>query len=714
MLARIIRLAKQSPQKPPETRHHKRCTDCYNADAIRLRQMFQMTDSPYQLNRPNLQWEDGNPVSTDFDDVYFSRESGLEETRHVFLRGNQLAQRFRALPHTSSGVFTIAETGFGTGLNLLAAMQLWRQLAPAGWRLQLLSTELYPLDRQQLATALAAWPELKTEAAMLLSHYPERLPGYHWRWLEPGRISLGLWFGDAAEGLDALLDSADADLAAQGPRVDAWFLDGFAPARNPGMWQPRLFQSIRRWSHAGTRFATFTAAGHVRRGLAAEGFTVSKVPGFGSKREMLAGELPPAAPMPNDQPVSPADYWASPPRPGTSANAVVIGAGLAGSATALALARRGWQVTVLDAADQVAAGASGNPQGVLYTRLSANPNPLSDFALISYLHALSHYRSLRDSGLLAPRQADFCGVLQLPGNARQAGQQQAIAEAFAHLPELVQYLTPEAASEKAGLTISAPGLWFPQAGWLSPAAVCRAQLNHSGIELRLGCEVIGLQREGGDWQLQLRDGSTLESPLVIAATGTRQDWLSPWFQAPVRPIRGQISHLPQAPQTRCVVCHEGYVTPAVEGGLWIGATFDQDDETAMQREEDHRRNRDSLATILPELVTGPTGAGRVGFRATTPDYLPIAGPVPVQPDFDNCYAALASNARRPVRSAPPLWPGLLVNCGHGSRGLTSTPLCGEWIAALASGELRPLPRALATIIHPARFAIRQCIKGNRG
>jgi len=221
-----------------------------------------------------LDWRDGQPYSRLFGDIYFSRDSGLEETRHVFLRHNRLQERWQALG--DAAMFTVAETGFGTGLNFLCAWQLWREVAAPNARLHFVSTEKHPLTQEELAQTLALWPELAELAGHLLAQY--RAPGP--MLFNDGQVALTLLLGDARETLAQLPG-----------KVDAWFLDGFAPAKNPELWQPDLFQTMAGLSAPGATFATYTCAGAVKRGLAAVGFQVEKVPGFGSKREMLRGAL---------------------------------------------------------------------------------------------------------------------------------------------------------------------------------------------------------------------------------------------------------------------------------------------------------------------------------------------------------------------------------------------------------------------------------------
>lgn len=225
-----------------------------------------------------LEWRDGQPYSTRFQDIYFSSDDGLAETDYVFLQGNNLPKRFQQLDLNSSE-FIIIETGFGTGLNFLCAVKLWLELAPANARLHFISTEKYPLSLPDIAAAHFLWPELKMLSQEFLLSYQTLLDSKKTTSLFDDRIELTLLIGDANTTLK--------DLAI---KANAWFLDGFAPAKNPDMWQDELFSQMARLSDPGTTFATFTSAGTVRRSLQTAGFSVAKQPGFGKKREMLIGQ----------------------------------------------------------------------------------------------------------------------------------------------------------------------------------------------------------------------------------------------------------------------------------------------------------------------------------------------------------------------------------------------------------------------------------------
>ncbi len=224
----------------------------------------------------SVDWKDKQPFSAQYQDVYFSSDNGLLETEHVFLQGNDLSSRWQQ-PNIET--FTIIETGFGTGLNFLCASRLWLESAPKQAVLHFISVEKYPLTLQDIKAALQLWPELSTLSQPLLTRYAT-LNDARTITLYDSRIRLTLLIGDATEQLSQIDHKADA-----------WFLDGFSPAKNPDMWQSGLFAQMARLSHPDSTFATFTSAGMVRRGILAAGFKVNKRSGFGKKREMSYGHF---------------------------------------------------------------------------------------------------------------------------------------------------------------------------------------------------------------------------------------------------------------------------------------------------------------------------------------------------------------------------------------------------------------------------------------
>ena len=662
------------------------------------------------MNRENTPWQaastarvewldDNTPSAPDYADIYYSREDGQAESRHVFLGGNGLPDRWRE--HGRS-TFVIAETGFGTGLNFLLTWQCWQALPLPRPRLHYLAMEKCPLSRADLTRALAGWPQLQVLAGLLLAAYPPAVKGQHRLLLDDGQVMLDLYLEDANDVLPDLASRATAF-------VDAWYLDGFAPARNADLWQAGLLKSVARLTRPGGTVATFTAAGQIRRDLGAAGFSMEKFPGFGRKRESLRGHLE-RTPLSQTATLNPWDL-------GKGGNemprsAIVLGAGLAGCHVAAALARRGVAVSLLDQGE-VAGAASGNAQGVLYTRLSRKHSALTDFALQSFIFASNSYQTLFDTGVLSsPADGELCGCLSSADDERD---RVFLAEALADLPELARVVDAATASALTGLKLPGGGYWFPGSGWLYPAAICRALVATPGITLLEGSGPVQLQPGDNGWLAHGASGVLASADCAIIATGaaaTEHEHLN-WL--PLRRIRGQTTHLPaRSPLNtlRSVFCHEGYIAPARHGEHCLGATFDLNDDETGLRLADHRYNLDTLAAAVPDWrgalaeVDCSHLDGRVGFRCASPDYLPLVGPVPARQQFLQTFAGLRNNARQRIDSRGDYVPGLYLNTAHGSRGLTSTPLAGELLAGLICGEPLPLPRSLSRALAPARFLIR--------
>ena len=654
------------------------------------------------LPHAQLDWDDqGLPRSRVFDDVYFSNLSGLDETRYVFLEQNALRERFAALP--VGGKLVIGETGFGTGLNFLCAWQLFEQHAVAGARLHFVSVEKYPLSLPDLQRALALWPELKPFADQLLAQYVAIHQGFQRLILDHGRITLTLLIGDVLEQLPQL----DA-------QIDAWFLDGFAPAKNPDMWTAELFVELARLAAPGSTISTFTSTGWVRRLLNAAGFKMKRTPGIGHKWEILRGVFL-GWPEEVTKPVMVKPWFARPAPLTGERRALVIGAGLAGCATAASLAARGWQVSLLERHGALAQEASGNPQGVLYLKLSAHGTALSQLIVSGFGHTRRLLEQLH-RGL----DWDDCGVLQLAFNAKEAERQAQLAAAF---PEDLLHTLDQAQAEiRAGIALQSGGLFYPEGGWVHPPALCQWQAAHPNIQILTHHDVLELRRAHGHWQAL--DGETVlaDAPVVILAGAAEIKRFTYSSELPLKRIRGQITRLPQTSESQAlgtVVCAEGYVAPARLGEHTLGASFDFNSDDLTPTAAEHAGNLQMLEEISVDLVARlganalqpETLEGRAAFRCTSPDYLPIVGPLADGQAFADAYSALSKDARQTPDIPCPWLDGLYVNSGHGSRGLITAPLSGELLAAWLDNEPLPLPRAVAEACHPNRFALRRLIRG---
>ena len=689
-----------------------------------------------KISAASIQWDSqGQPKSTEFDDVYFNTDSGIDESRYVYINPSRLTERWGA----HSGTFTLLETGFGTGLNFVLTLLEWikfQESKPSikpqssikpqpsikfqhSHHLHYISIEKFPLDKQQIKSALQLFPQLAELSELLTSEYPLLIKGFHTLHFKDKNVSLTLIFDDVRSALPQL----------NGP-IDAWYLDGFAPAKNPDMWTDDLYQSMARLSRAETSLATFTSAGDVRRGLKACGFKLNKVSGFGMKREMMNGVfIQSQGPLANKfEHIKP---WLSP-RNIPITNIAIIGAGIAGCTTAYALARRGLRVTVYDN-NGIATEASGNPQGAMYAKLAAGEATHSNIYVQGYLQSL---RLLKQQ--LEPGDGwDNCGLIQLASSEKENTRQKKFISNTDYPKELLHSISQEEASAISGLTMHCGGLYFPHAGWVSPQRLCQKLLEHPLIEFEHQV-VDKIHQEPNGWSLSTCEesdnhiGHVSHVSHVIIACANKSQHLLPDCYLPTKSIRGQLTYLETssneydtnnfASQLKTVLCGKGYIAPAHKGKLCLGASYNIKDDESEMRLSDHKNNfkyLDDFGQEFKKIQTELTELdnkdylGRTGFRCTTPDYLPMAGPVLAEKDFESSFTAIRKNAARYPRQAALFMDGLYLNIGHGSRGLTSAPLCAELIASYINNENFPISKEHAESLLPGRFFIREMVRNKR-
>lgn len=668
---------------------------------------MQDSQNPNPLQPASLDWQDGVPVSRAFGDVYFSRDDGPAETRHVFIGQNDLPARWQQW--TTPGSFVIGETGFGTGLNFLCAWELWRQLRKPGQQLHFVSVEKFPLTRADLQQAANTQPALADFFAQVLAQYPSLIPGIHRLQFHGEQLTLTLIFGDAIDSFTTL-----------DGKVDAWFLDGFAPARNPGMWQPALFTQLARLSHTGTTFATFTSAGDVRRGLQSVGFQVQKRAGFGRKRDMLRGHFS-GAEAPSSFPPAESPWFQQLYQRRTPGRVAVIGAGLAGCAAAHALALRGWQVTVFEAGDHIASQASGNPTGITYARLSVHDSPQNRYYQFAYLHACRFLKAFFTANTVSPGiDWNLNGVLQLAWDENERAEQERLLASGLWPEDVVSALTAEQVSALTQIPCPHPALLMKQGGWLNPARLCHLLLQQPNIQLRTGIRAEPMLQADASWHIP--GDSSRFNAVILANTFAASEW--PVTQhLPLRWVRGQVSYVPATEQSNVLqhaINYDGYLNPAREGFHCIGATFHPKDRDPQERPADHASNLQQLRDTWPALAealqldTHAKIQGRVGFRCQTPDFLPVVGPLPDSDAFAQTYDDIGKGFLKRNFPTCPSLPGLYITTGHGSKGITSSLLAAEILAGYIAGEPQPVDRNVLFAVHPARFLLRGIKRLRRG
>jgi len=654
----------------------------------------------------NLEFNaEGTPVSRDFDDVYFSNDNGLEETRYVFLDGNQLSARF---PEHPRSLFVVAESGFGTGLNFLTLWQAFDQFHAAHpeatlQRLHFISFEKFPLTAHDLRLAHQRWPELAAWAEQLQAQWPPHTGGCHRLILDCGRVTLDLWLGDINDLTDTLDDSMNQT-------VDAWFLDGFAPAKNPDMWSQHLFSAMARLARPGATLATFTSAGFVRRGLQEAGFTMQKTKGFGRKRDMLVGRMEQTLDVPAQAP-----WFAR--RASASREVAIVGGGIASALLSLALLHRGWQVTLYCADDAPASGASGNRQGALYPLLSAHDPALFRFFPAAFTFA----RRLYDA-LPVAFDHDWCGVTQLGWDEKS---QQKITQMLSlGLPdEIARAVSAQEVADTAGVKTGCGGIQYPLGGWLCPAELTAAVIalaQSRGLTAHYAHTVESLSRTER-WNLRFADGKEASHASVVLANGHNISQFIQTETLPVYPVGGQVSHIPSAPELsklRQVLCYDGYLTPQnpSNGHHCIGASYRRGEADMRYSDADQAQNRQRLIDCFPDAawakeVDVSEGNARCGVRCATRDHLPMAGNVPDYEATLEAYQDLADNRDNAVSA--PVYPELYMLGGLGSRGLCSAPLLAEVLAAQMSDEPIPLDRVTLAGLNPNRLWVRKLLKGKK-
>jgi tRNA 5-methylaminomethyl-2-thiouridine biosynthesis bifunctional protein len=538
--------------------------------------------------------------------------------------------------------FTVGELGLGAGLNIAALLHLWTQTRPAAGHLRIFSVENDLLNASEAARALAPWPEIDGVAQLLVSRWPPRARGFH-------RVDLP----ELSATLDVAVMDGHEGLAAWQGRADAWFLDGFSPALDPSLWDPEILKRVAARSASGARAATYTVAGAVRRGLAAAGFAVARRPGHGRKRERLEASWPggPACEAP-------------------APRVAIIGAGIAGAALARAFRVLGVEAVIFEE-EHPGAGASGGPAALVAPRLDAGLGDIAALFAQAARRAVALYEEI--PGAITGR-----GAMQIATGPKDDSRFRVIAGSDLFAPGHMAILDAEGARARVGEDCG-PGLDIADAVILDPKAVLAAWLG--GVRI---AGIAQLERTEGRWRLIDAAGGVLGAfDVVCLAAGARCGALCPGL--PSLPVRGQANWAPNLTSPELVsmgaVSFGGYVLPT-PGGVLFGATHDRGDRGVEIRETDTTRNLAGVEAALPHIAKQLSTAQTQGWaatRATTADYLPLAGG----------------------------WAeGLAVLSGLGSRGFTLAPVLAEHIAAEILGASSPLPRPLAALVAPGRFAAR--------
>ena len=614
-----------------------------------------------KLQTAELDWEIVDdieiPISKQFGDVYFSKDNGLLETRHVFLNGNDLTERLSQLHDYQ--YFCVGETGFGTGLNILTLWQLWQQVRLDNHsHLHVVSVEKFPLNKADLIRALNVWTELKPLAEKLIQQYPLPIAGCHRLSFPEERFSIDLWLGDAQDIFPTIPKTQT---------VNAWFLDGFAPSCNPDMWQANVLDHMVRLSDFGTTFASFSVAGIIKRGLKQHGIQISRPRGFGHKREMLKAIWLDTS-QTETQSQDSETTIAAPPKSETSKQRkiAIIGAGIAGLSSAWAFAQRGHQVTIYEQNEPLS-GASGNPLALLNPKLCPIEQAHEHLMTLSWQHALNFYPQFKAFRPIQVQQIALKNADELSGLVEQ-------------YPENV--LTANTTLECFPET-EFPSLTLHQAGAVSPHQLRDEILQHANIRI----EKVKISRlESTDSQVTLWQDQQIIAITDHAIVCCAKQSAQLFENYPVlKPIRGQVSWVENSQRPLALdqaYSYGGYCMQLDTAQLILGASFYPNRDDAEVLTEDHVHNYELIHNVFPKYAQGlpsvDTWQGRASVRAQSFDYFPLVGKIQ---NFGQIYTF----------------------AGLGSKGFLFAPLCSEILAALILGELCPVPQSLLDKLNPQRF-----------
>lgn len=665
--------------------------------------MFTIQHAKIHFNQENT------PVSDKFDDVYFSNQDGLAETHYVFLEGNQLWERW---VNYQESHFVIAETGFGTGLNFFAVTTLFREFrqkypdSPLK-RLYFISFEKYPLLLDALQQAHLAYPQFSHLAQHLQQNWLNPIQGcYRFHFDE---TTLDLWFGDVAENLPQLGDYMNG-------KIDAWFLDGFAPSKNPDMWNEQLYQQMFRFTKPQGTFATFTAASAVRKGLENAGFNMTKRKGFGKKRECLSGQKTQEKPTALSAP-----WFHSQPANLNKQDIAIIGGGIASLCTAISLVKRGAKITIYCEAEQTALNASGNKQGAFYPQLSDDNERNIRF----YIHAFAYGHQFLQWAIQQQIEFEheFCGVALCAYNEKAESKLNKIAEL--NLPsDLYQSLSQSELSEKVGLPLPFGGAFIPQGAWLAPRQLVQhtfAFLEKQGVHIKTSQKVTALSQTENGWQITTAENETFCHEVIVLANGHKLTEFEQTQKLPLYPVRGQVSQIPTSEKLlklKTVLCYDGYLTPVDQAKTshCIGASHVRDNATREFSLTEQQENQQKIQQNIPEEWTKEVDTSgnlaRIGVRCSVRDLTPMMGAVPHFSAQQTQYQNLFNLRRRkqPVEQAEN-YPNLYLIGALGSRGLTSAPFLSETLASLIYGEPLPMSEDLIHNLMPNRSWVRRWLKG---
>ena len=536
--------------------------------------------APFSLKNNTL-------FSEEFDDLYSSAKGAVAECNHVFIKGNNLNERFENLGENSK--FYIGEIGFGIGINFLTTCKSWLDHTKQNQVLEFYSFDKYLFRLSDFKTLNVSCPDLKEYISELERNYPRNIQGAQKISLFGGRIILNLIIGeiDNTQEYIKLMD-----------KVDAWYFDGFSPSKNPDLWSIKLFKCIHKSCHENTTFSTYTSSGLVKNNLTESGFNHSRAMGFSDKRHMLKGTV--------DTQLK---------KNTSNTKVAVIGSGIAGCVLSYTLAKKGIEVDLYEKSDSICSGASSHELLVTYPRLSAHDTAFGSFTLHSYIFATNFYKQLKTDAWKKT------GVIILNHDAATEKRQSSLLEKRAD-GEIYRYIDPDEASEISGIDIKLNGLIYEDAGYILPEEMCKFLIESPKINIFTSSHIKSIKKNREVFNLNIgKKKFEYHNVCVCAGSETANivdiDGIST--------KRGQVTHiesLDNISRIKLPICAKGYISPRVNNIHLVGSSYSDSEDTDLS-EEEHLYNLNNLKLVIDEEMNVITG--QTGHRAVSKDHMPVVG-----------------------------------------------------------------------------------------
>lgn len=562
----------------------------------------------------------------------------IDECEHVFINGNNLEKRFQDLKPYSK--FYISEIGFGIGLNFLITCKAWLNYTQQNQVLEFYSFDKYIFQLNDFKKFISSSPELKKYSAEFIKSYPKNIEGIQKISLFEGRVSLNLVIGDLTETQEYIKSMT---------HIDAWFLDGFSPPKNPDLWSKELINTIGNSCYESSTFSTYTSSGLVKRNLIDSNFTVYKTKGFSGKRHMLQGN--------SLSKISSKGPYAK--------KVAVIGSGITGCILSYLLAQKGIEVDLYEQSESICSGASSHELLVTYPRLSAYDTAYGRFNLLSYLYATNFYKNLKT------KSWKKTGVLILNHDKETQKKQKALIERRSD-GDIYQYVDALEASNLSGIDIKYDGLYFNEAGYILPNELCKFLVKSLKINIFTNSKIENLS--SNDKKTHFTIGKQhFEYDDVCLCTGSDSTKLVNVDGFSTK--RGQVSHIESSEkisQINLPICAKGYISPIVNNIHIVGSSYSNHGHTEITDEE-HLSNMTNLKIILDD--DAKVKSGKAGLRAVSKDHMPVVGKK----------------------------DGIFLNTCHGSRASVSAPICAEIISSLITNDSLPLQSRELSSLSPLRF-----------